>query len=401
MAWRKTLRAASFRGVRFLVDGHEFESGRRGETHEYPQRDEPYAEDLGRRARRYELEAFLLGPNYTPARDDLIKALETAGPGTLVHPYLGTERVVVRAFRLTETTGDGGKASFRITFEEAGRNQYPGGAVSSDAAIKDQAAKSSDALAADLERAFDVVGIGWLAQPAADLVTGFADLLAASNANTGALNDGLDEFTRTLAAYRSSASTKVLDTIALGDETNDLLAELARLPSSTLSSFRTMLSIGRWSPALDSVPETTPGRRQQRSNQDAWLGFVRRAAAVEAAKLVPSLSFVAREDAAAARDEITEVLDAEILAAGAGGDDESFRELSKLYAAVAVDLEQRGATLASVQTVRLPASAPALVVAHRLYQDALRDQEIVARNRVRHPSFVPGGTDLEVLTDAA
>ncbi|MNQ86556.1 hypothetical protein D3C85_1017540 [compost metagenome] len=37
----------------------------------------------------------------------------------------------------------------------------------------------------------------------------------------------------------------------------------------------------------------------------------------------------------------------------------------------------------------------ALVLAHALYGDALRSGEIVARNRVHHPGFVPA-TELQV-----
>jgi len=42
---------------------------------------------------------------------------------------------------------------------------------------------------------------------------------------------------------------------------------------------------------------------------------------------------------------------------------------------------------------------PAIVLAYRLYGDAERADEIVARNRVRHPGFVPGGQPLEVLSN--
>jgi prophage DNA circulation protein len=48
--------------------------------------------------------------------------------------------------------------------------------------------------------------------------------------------------------------------------------------------------------------------------------------------------------------------------------------------------------------VRFSATLPALVVAHRVYGDATRADEIVSRNRVRHPGFVPGGIALEVAT---
>lgn len=400
MAWRKTLRPASFRGVRFLVDSHEFESGRRGETHEYPQRDEPYAEDLGRRARRYELEAFVLGPSYTPLRDDLVDALEAAGAGTLVHPYLGTTRVVVRAFRLTESTQDGGQAKFRITFEEAGRNQYPGGGTATDTAVKDQAEAAAGGVLADLERVLDASAPGWLTQDTADFLIGAGDAIADAMVGITTIAGDHDALRRDLGGLPALAPALALDPPQAGATIRSLLMQLRTLPGAPGEAFRALMKVTSWRPDED-VPETTALRRRQKANRAAVTGFVRRSAAIEAAVVVPEIEFEAREDAARVREEITSVLDEEILTAGAVGDDDGYRELSKLYAAVAVDLEQRGATLASVQVVKLPASTPALVLAHRLYQDALRDQEIVARNRVRHPSFVPGGTDLEVLTDAA
>jgi prophage DNA circulation protein len=41
---------------------------------------------------------------------------------------------------------------------------------------------------------------------------------------------------------------------------------------------------------------------------------------------------------------------------------------------------------------------PALVIAHRLYQDPARDQEIVDRNHVPNPLRVTGGAPLSVLS---
>jgi hypothetical protein len=40
-------------------------------------------------------------------------------------------------------------------------------------------------------------------------------------------------------------------------------------------------------------------------------------------------------------------------------------------------------------------AVPSLVLAHRLYGDALRGSEIVTRNKIRHPGFVPA-TELQV-----
>ncbi len=68
MAWRDQLLPATFRGVPFEVDAHDtVAAGRRAHVHEYPGRDDPWTEDLGRRTSEYTLDAYLVGDNGSPA----------------------------------------------------------------------------------------------------------------------------------------------------------------------------------------------------------------------------------------------------------------------------------------------------------------------------------------------
>lgn len=85
--WKAKLRPASFRGIQFFVETSNYGSGRRGVTHEFPGRDVPYREDLGRKVRTYKTDAYLVGTTYTTTRDQLISALEQYGSGKLIHPY--------------------------------------------------------------------------------------------------------------------------------------------------------------------------------------------------------------------------------------------------------------------------------------------------------------------------
>ena len=126
MAWRDNLLDASFRGVAFGVNDTEAPiAGRRLAVHEYPGRDEPFVEDLGRRTKRWEIEAFVVGDEYADARDALIEACDMPGPGELVHPYLGSLQVACTACSLVERTREGRMARFTLSFVEAGENQYP------------------------------------------------------------------------------------------------------------------------------------------------------------------------------------------------------------------------------------------------------------------------------------
>ncbi len=72
MGWRENLRKGSFRGIPFFVDSSSAGFGRRNVLHEYPLRDTPYAEDLGRAQKEFTVEATVIGDDYLRKRDALI-----------------------------------------------------------------------------------------------------------------------------------------------------------------------------------------------------------------------------------------------------------------------------------------------------------------------------------------
>jgi len=121
MAWLDTIHDASFRGVPFSVDKTPTRGGRRVANHQYPKRDKPYAEDLGRKQRSYTLDAYTIGDDALAARDRLIAALEAKGPGTLVHPTFGSLRVQVEDWTVAEDLVNARRiCRFTLTFAEAG-----------------------------------------------------------------------------------------------------------------------------------------------------------------------------------------------------------------------------------------------------------------------------------------
>jgi len=61
MAWRDRLRPAAFRGIPFEVSAATGSFGRRTARHEFPQRDTPAVEDLGRRTRELQITGFVIG----------------------------------------------------------------------------------------------------------------------------------------------------------------------------------------------------------------------------------------------------------------------------------------------------------------------------------------------------
>ncbi len=121
MAWLDDIQDASFRGVPFYVEKDSAKGGRRVANHQYPKRDKPYAEDLGRKQESYTLEAFTLGDTAIADRNRLLAALRAGGPGTLVHPTLGSLRVQVGDWALSEDlVGEMRRCRVTLTFFEAG-----------------------------------------------------------------------------------------------------------------------------------------------------------------------------------------------------------------------------------------------------------------------------------------
>ena len=133
--WRSALLPASFKGARFHCDTNTIESGRRFVEHEFPKKELPYAEDMGRRAKGFTLRGYIIvfpyenqgdsNPlhrlDYRTARDTLRAALETEGIGQLVLPTArNVEYVLCASYKLTEEDQRGGYCTFDMTFMEAG-----------------------------------------------------------------------------------------------------------------------------------------------------------------------------------------------------------------------------------------------------------------------------------------
>jgi len=98
---------------------------------------------------------------------------------------------------------------------------------------------------------------------------------------------------------------------------------------------------------------------------------------------------VSYEDAADLLQRVVSVIDTVSLSAADAGYDQVFSELSVLKTTIKTTLQDKGAQLANVSTVRFSASLPALNLANRLYQDASRTEGLVKMGDPIHPAFMP------------
>lgn len=122
--WRDALLPASFDHNEFFVDVGGREGGQRLVIHEFPKRDTPYTENMGRRYIAFNVRAYCIQSaierDYRPKRDALQRRLDEGTAGNLQLPTMQPMKVICQRYRLQEEERLGGYCVFDIQFVEAG-----------------------------------------------------------------------------------------------------------------------------------------------------------------------------------------------------------------------------------------------------------------------------------------
>lgn len=399
MSWRDRKQPASFRGVAFFVDSADYGGGRRLQRNQYPKRDEPYNDDLGRKQREFPVEAFVIGTDYDVARDKLIDALEKAGPGLLIHPFYGPRNVEVDDFRVKDAISEGGVARFSITFVEANLQPAPTIRVATGLSVSLAASSALASLIADFGAAFKVLGLpGYVLSAATSLMTNVVSAMDSVLNRMPTVGADLTVLSNEIEIFSKQVSSRLTKPLDLATQLADTLRNLGDALDSPVDAFNAYKALFTHGEGYSPVPKTTPARKQQALNQDLIAALVRCLAAAHACRKVVDISFPSADDAIDVRSLLLGRLDTEAGRAADRGADDVYAALTDLRTAVARDIAQRAAALATLTSYMAAETSPSLYLAQLLYGDAGRADEIVGRNHVRHPGFVPGGVELEVVS---
>jgi prophage DNA circulation protein len=149
-SWSLQLQPGSWRGIGFVLDAGTTAAGRRVAIHEYPYRDDAWAEDIGKLPRRFAIQAFIVGDDCYQRRDAMLAACEQSGAGTLVHPTMGAIQCVLMEFACADRRERGRVVEFQFAFIVAGDVLYPSTATATGQNVLAAVAKLKTASAADL-----------------------------------------------------------------------------------------------------------------------------------------------------------------------------------------------------------------------------------------------------------
>lgn len=411
-SWRDAMLPASFRGVRFLIPQTSVPVGMKGPLHEFPQRDTPFFEQMGKQAQVHKMTAWVVGDDCFERRDKLIEALQTPGAGELVHPWLGRLQVKVGECEMGHDRTQGGMVTFELTF-------YPDLPLKSPSAkvnTQQQVVKSSESLLDSsvnryqstmatvntarlglLQMRNSLSGVyGVIQQQFAPFVgtfttlSGFAQSLMNSPGSLSSLfSSYFSSFTGgnffggssagggSSSGYRAAVAetmqqaqaVSAIDTVSPLGGSDTVVASQA---TANLVQDSLLVQIGL---IVSEMPV---------AQQPVSLGST---PSVEQQALQP----LVRPEVPVADDvlELRDTLDEAIYTASLKADPAHYLVLNNHRQALVKHL-----TAVAASGVRLVDVTPAetlsvLVLAYRRFGDATRESEVVQRNRIRHPGFVP------------
>lgn len=424
MAWKDRLVDASFRGVPFKIEDESQTAGRRVETHEFVNRDKPYTEDLGKATSRPKFSAYVVGDDCYEQRDRLIEALNQPGPGTLVHPAYGEMSVCVDGeINVSSSNSEGRIVRFDLRFVEAGELTYPtsGAAsantlVSSCSALDDCISDNFDQFGMDGMPDFVQNGViddatsmlGYVSEKMAMVDSGISDaarllqgdisvLLPPPSSGKGFI-DQLQTMWRSGNRLSGNASDlytmiKNFSGITLGSDlaprgvwkTDSQTTQNQKQQSNYVASAIRTTSISEAAYAVTTLPAPVVPTSEQSQQSIGWPSVTH-----------PELNNVPAEttvvdvptwdDLVDIRDTLNTAIEKEL---SRTTDDSLFLALRRVKSDLNNDIKNR-LTQTQKTVIRTPDEVtPALVLAATWFDNAARESDIVRRNAVAHPGFVP------------
>lgn len=376
MSWQT--RIASFRGVEFHVTDTNESFGRRAVVHEYPQKDVPDTEDMGRKARTFNVDGFVIGPTYESTRDQLIEAAEKSGGGQLVHPYYGTRVVTVLDCKVTHSTDRGGMARFSFSFIEAGVSTEPSVVVDTSAQLADVQTSALESVKQDFLAGYSLDGLpSWGVGDIQSTLQDIANLDAMSS--LGGLAESFLGQLGDLMRLPGDLAAGLFGLIAQLPNVQDLL-DLPFLKSQKVAGVQSVGGVVKQQQALITLA-------------------VRRAALIQHAGIQATANHATVSDVQAARQSIQQAFDDHDYARGNPRPSlELASRLRQVRTSALAHMSSLAVTLPRTYELQLNEPVPALVLSYNLYGQ-LRQDDIVKRNAVRHPGFMPAGVLLQLTTE--
>jgi len=378
---------ASYKGIPFIIIGDEATFGRRTAIHEFPGRDKPKVEDLGRKAHLKTIEGRVLGGDYLEQRDSLVAACESEGAGTLIHPYYGNLDVICETITPRNSSRETRTAVFQLSFVETGEAELLITQRDTESAVENGAIESANSAKNPFVSAYNLVKkiAVYLDGKLTTVETAFDDIeKAKKRADVG------PEFDRQLRIYKARINAIIQAPGDLFDSLYDLMS-FDLLGDDNLDPRK---SFEGFKDNLDFAPVV----RASSDDSDAISILLQLINSILMGLLLSRIDFESQDEAREFQNLVFDKWD-DLREAGSL-DDEVSQNLRDLRDSILDDYDARSFDISNLTTKEPVVTLPALVLSYNLYGSVDQEDDIIKRNKIYHPAFVQGGEPVEVLLNA-
>ncbi|NBI12131.1 DNA circularization protein [[Haemophilus] felis] len=435
----------SFRGVLFLIEESQGqEGGRRLVVHQYPLRNDALIEDLGKTARSYDVQCLVIGDDHLQQAEKLILALEADGAGTLKHPYFGEKSVFIERYSVTHSTSHERVSRFSFNFYLADNKTAPEFSedtlfkvVDSYQATLDELANEFDELMSDIASSIESLTDNSLFR-LVDTTLNFVDSLFQSVGKVTAAGKAVN---KKIQSIHNRIYSLVLQPKVLAKELQSVFAlttqfsaglrrqklsrhqvayrtlsyalaekrqtELSRDEIKQLAAAKRTHQIYRTKftaqQSIETLVNSFEGSLNRLCRATLLLNYGNEIAQTlnpqgEAEK-ANGIELIAKQDVTRYLNELQQYLDEMTLEFADKGFWASYNSLNQFRLVLISDLRTRGQQLKNSRQIVLRETAPALAVLFAQTGNAAKWQQFCERNSIRHPLFVIGGKEVEVIDE--
>lgn len=429
---------ASFRGVEFLLEEADGESGRRAIPHAYPKKEIGYTEDNGKVLTQERISGRVLGDDYLEQLTAVLEALNQPGPGELVHPWFGIRKVQVGKVSHKLVNRIDGTATFNFEVFEVGENLFPN--AKSDTAS--QVNLDAETTKAAVDQAFETEFDSDTLEGAGDMVDLFLDDLDELTRNLPSLPDELRQWTDRLIRTKDSIGELLAYPGELAREVMGLMEDIKDVVKDPIRALDVYQNVqNRWQGTRAELA-ITGGLARNISSEGGKAGSVpklsnpSKLAAImangDAFKTLTLDRAIVCECLALSEADIVQKLDdeAQVLQSLSGAERNAiltgqqltsmgygiadrlatyatyavednrspvWRSMRVLRQAVLADTRARAELLPQVSVYRPKQAVPVALVAWQQTGNTERRDSIVKRNGLTNPAFILPTSDLEVI----
>lgn len=383
---------AKYKGQEFYLAANTFDGGRRLVVQSFPGSDKHSTEDMGRLPRRFSIPGYFVGEDCYDKLTSIIAIAEDGRPGEFYHPIYGALWVRCESFSVADTPKEGNTCGFNLSIiEDSGEVEFKQRQFLSFSDVRRERMQSN------------TVSQKRFGSNSPAIITQTMNKIAAAQNEVNSLTERFNSYRSTINAvgeFKSKVDT--LRGSAIG---------LIYTPAILASDISSILNYGTFKDSLESVKISSRSALNHFREITAFADtldlslfdptvfaqmirlFYFRTAIFAAAACCCDIPYQSRTEAEVVRDYLLRNLD---LLIEIDNDAQTINHAYSMKIAVAGSLQQLIISLPYLSEYNPTGSLPAAIIAYQVYGKTLKEQDIVARNKIVHPGFVTDAVEVLV-----